>query len=117
MTIQEYRNVLLFLLSFEFLFLIALSLFGVPVDALPLALVDSRQPRSVVCGSISWQNILVFYLLNYATHAMTIKSVPSEQLFDTSSRILWALLLPFSGVLAGCEAISVWKHKYEDELQ
>jgi hypothetical protein len=81
--------------------LIVMSLLLALVAAYPVL------PRStVICGPASWQDIVIFYLLNYGAHAATIKSFPGER---TSVQIMWvvaALLLPYSGIVRACVAIS-----------
>lgn len=81
--------------------LIVMSLLLALVAAYPVL------PRStVICGPASWQDIVIFYLLNYGAHAVTIKSFPGER---TSVSIMWvvaALLLPYSSIVRACVAIT-----------
>src|SRR5579871_6648055 len=76
-------------------------------------------PRStVICGPASWQDIVIFYLLNYGAHAATIKSFPGER---TSVNIMWvvaALLLPYSGIVRACVALTHGtSHKRSDLMR
>lgn len=52
-----------------------------------------------------WTDILAFYAVNYLAHAVTVKSQPGEQLFDTIFVIMYALIYPCSGIVKGMEAI------------
>jgi hypothetical protein len=59
----------------------------------------------VVCAPASWTRILEFVFLNYASHAVTIKTLPGEKVYSIMLRMFFALLLPFSGILWALEAI------------
>ena len=85
------------------------------VTAFPIAI----RPRSlpVYCGKASWQTIVFFYILNYGTHAMTIKSFPGDRTWKYIAWMVAALLVPFSGILRGCFSISRGKDLYETDIQ
>jgi len=60
----------------------------------------------VVCVPATWQDIIAFYVLNYATHALTIKSSPGDTTETTFWIILFALFIPFAGVWRACLTIA-----------
>jgi hypothetical protein len=85
-----------------------------PAQTLPTPL----EPRDqLICSPATWQTIVAFYLLNYGTHAMTVKGVPGDTLFKSVGRIVSALLLPFSGVWRGCSSIASGRLRGETDLQ
>jgi hypothetical protein len=71
----------------------------------------------LICTSATWQLIIEFFLLNYVSHAVTVKSMPGRPMANKVLSIVAALLLPFSGVLRGCMAIASGKVKGETDLQ
>jgi hypothetical protein len=74
-------------------------------------------PVPITCGPASWQTIVAFYLLNYATHVMTLKSLPGEKWYRRACDIFLALLVPFSGVQRACSSIACGMLYDEDDLQ
>ncbi|KAJ6595196.1 hypothetical protein DFH09DRAFT_1413242 [Mycena vulgaris] len=50
-------------------------------------------------------DIIIFFLVNYATHAFTVRSYPGESLLDFTWGTLAALFLPTSGMIRGFTAI------------
>jgi hypothetical protein len=84
------------------IFFITLGLFALPPQALPtMATGDDRTP----CVQATWENILAFILLNYVTHAMTVKSAPGAKATESAFYNIGALLLPFTGAYRGLDAI------------
>lgn len=76
-------------------------------------------PRSaVLCipGPASWQTVALFYLLNYISHAATIKSLPGDTWRKSIASVVRALLYPFSGICRACEAIARSKLRGESQL-
>lgn len=84
------------------------------VHAIPISL----QHRSeVICDPSTWQSIVAFFVLNYATHAMTIKSFPGD---TTRTKCWWtalALFVPFAGVWRGCQSIARGSLRRTNDLQ
>jgi hypothetical protein len=88
--------------------------FGLPAAALPITNVSSSQE---LCASVSWEQIVIFILVNYVTHAITVKSYPGEKKRET---ILWniaALLWPYSGAFKGIMAIYTRARFTNDPLE
>lgn len=65
----------------------------------------SPRKSDLICGPATWESIFLFYILNYVTHAMSVKSFPGEKGLHSVVWILAALLLPFSGIFRGCVLI------------
>jgi hypothetical protein len=88
------------------------------VTAFPISSRDATTtPNGQNCDKSIWETIILFYILNYGTHAFTIKSVPGESKVETAVWILGALFLPFTGVLRACNSIEKGKVKGENDLQ
>ncbi|KAJ6529400.1 hypothetical protein B0H19DRAFT_847964, partial [Mycena capillaripes] len=49
--------------------------------------------------------VAVFFLANYAAHALTVRSYPGESPLDLARATLAALLLPTSGMIRGLTAL------------
>jgi len=65
---------------------------------------DHGNPN-LVCRPGKWPDVLAFFLLNYFTHAATIKTLPGENTPITILNILAALFFPASGVFRAYEAL------------
>jgi hypothetical protein len=61
---------------------------------------------NLLCTPTKWTDVLLFYAVNYLAHAVTVKSIPGQQLYDTIQVILAALIYPYSGIMRGIEAIT-----------
>jgi hypothetical protein len=76
------------------------------------------QPRlTVECIPATWQDILLFVLVNYVTHAMTVNSLPGESVGASAIYNLVALVLPFTGAWRGIRAVKSAAVFGEDKLQ
>ena len=65
-----------------------------------------RNSGPQTCGPASWETIVLFYLLNYGAHAMTVVGFPGER---EPISLMWAtlaLLLPYSGIGKACISIA-----------
>src|SRR5271156_3698010 len=83
-----------------------LALFFLSSSALAIPIHRQLTARSdVVCVPATWQDIIAFFALNYATHALTIKSFPGDTTETTIWMIVFALFVPFAGVWRACLAI------------
>jgi hypothetical protein len=60
---------------------------------------------NLLCTPTKWYEILLFYALNYVSHAVTVKTLPGERISDLILDIWAALIYPYSGVNRGIEAI------------
>src|SRR5438034_9844332 len=52
-----------------------------------------------------WFTVMVFYLGNYAAHAATLVTYPGEAPMCIAAAILYALVLPTTGIVRGLNAI------------
>jgi hypothetical protein len=76
------------------------------------------QPRDKIeCVAATWQDILIFMVINYVTHAMTVKSLPGEQTSAVAFYRFLALLFPFTGAWRGLRAIRLAAVFGEDDLK
>jgi len=82
-------------------------------QSLPLPLLERDQ---VICATADWQTVITFLLLNYATHALTVKSFPGDTMYDVATWSLAALLTPYSGIIRGCVSIIRGKIWGDNEL-
>ena len=71
-----------------------------------VACLPMRNSGTQTCGPASWETIVLFYLLNYGAHAMTVVGFPGER---EPISLMWAtlaLLLPYSGIGKACLSIA-----------
>jgi hypothetical protein len=97
-----------------FAFIALASAIPIPIPAL-----STRAPSTsdLSCGPATWDTIVLFYILNYGTHAFTIKRRTGEGLFNYGLSVLGALLVPYFGIVRACGAILKAKVKGETNLQ
>jgi hypothetical protein len=91
----------------------AFALVGV-AEALPTRF-RPRAPNE--CVPTTWHDVLVFFLINYITHAMTVSSLPGETAVASIFYQIIALFLPFSGALRGIQKVRTGAVFGEDKLQ
>lgn len=92
---------------------ILLLVLGPPVNAYPTPLQVRDQ---LFCTISTWETVITFFIVNYATHALTIKSFPGEK---TTITVVWtiaAVLVPFSSIMRACEAIARGQLSEESDL-
>jgi hypothetical protein len=77
---------------------------------------DHGNPN-LVCRPGKWPDVLAFFLLNYFTHAATIKTLPGESTPITILNILAALFFPASGVFRAYEALKGRAKSYQTDLE
>jgi hypothetical protein len=78
--------------------LLAVFALTVVAEALPTG-VRLRAP--IECPLTTWHDVLIFFLINYLTHAMTVKTLQGETATASIFYQIVALFLPFSGALRG----------------
>jgi len=71
---------------------------------LPVGTTNHGQP-GLLCLPTTWTDIVVFFIGNYVAHAATIRLEPGTSIVDTVLAIIWALLIPISGVKRGYSGI------------
>ena len=62
--------------------------------------------KHLLCLPSQWVDIFAFFLTNYVSHAMTVKSEPGKPLLTGIHAFLTALLLPTSGLIRGLSAVA-----------
>ena len=70
-----------------------------------------------VCVEATWAEIIVFILVNYVTHAMTVNSYPGEKPMSAVFFSIAALFLPFAGAMRGLGSIGSGAIFAGDSLQ
>jgi hypothetical protein len=55
----------------------------------------------LLCTPTRWTDILIFYLANYAAHAITTRSLPSERNSSAAMTVMTALFFPAAGAFRG----------------
>ena len=83
-------------------------------EALPTT-IGARNP--IECVPNTWRDVLVFFLVNYVTHAITVKTLPGETAIASAFYQIVAFFLPFSGVLRGIQSIRTAAVFADDKLQ
>jgi len=84
-----------------------------PANAIPIGL-RSTNP---LCVEATWEDIVVFILINYVTHAMTVSSNAGEEPTSALFFSIAALVLPFAGAMRGISSISSGSIFGRDPLQ
>lgn len=62
--------------------------------------------KHLLCLPTQWVDVVAFFLTNYVSHAMTVKSEPGQALFTEVHSSISALLLPTSGLVRGLSALA-----------
>jgi hypothetical protein len=80
-----------------------LGVLALPGQALPTPI----QRRDKGCMSIpaTWDDIFIFFSVNYVTHAVTVRSLPGDLPNEILLNSIIALFFPFSGAYRGLMAI------------
>lgn len=61
---------------------------------------------NLYCTPTTWYDVSVFFLGNYISHALTIKSYPGEATTSVLIAAFGALLIPTTGLIRGINAIA-----------
>lgn len=67
---------------------------------------SNHSKDDLFCLPNTWSQILIFYAVNYGAYAATIRSRPGQIYYYTARDIIFALLLPFSGVMRAIESFA-----------
>ncbi|OCK87848.1 uncharacterized protein K441DRAFT_670173 [Cenococcum geophilum 1.58] len=75
--------------------------------------------KEILCTPAQWEDILVFFLVNYVAHALTVVVLPGEGPVSHLTNALTSLLFPAFGAYRGLRAIFVGyetiKKKFGDQ--
>lgn len=66
----------------------------------------------IYCRNVEWNDVLLFYLLNYITHAFTLKSFPGDGVLYSASLNVLSLIFPYAGILKAWDSIR-WSNPTE----
>lgn len=69
------------------------------------------------CRKAAVQDILLFFLLNYVTHAFTLKSFPGDGAIYSVSLSILSLLFPYAGILKAWDSIRSGTIKKKPDLE
>lgn len=83
--------------------IVAFGCLALPAQALPIQ--PLPKDENLQCVHASWEQIVIFILVNYVTHAMTVKAEPGEKPISAAMYNIAAVLLPFTGAMRGLIAI------------
>ena len=59
----------------------------------------------LLCTPSSWTDVVTFFFANFFAHAATLKSLPGEPAIPASWALVFALMIPTSGIVRGLKAI------------
>ena len=89
---------------------LSLMVLASTVACLPILVL--RNSGTQTCGPASWETIVLFYLLNYGAHAMTVVGFPGERepnvgytcpkLVSPSLALFLETVIPKTGTTRGC---------------
>jgi hypothetical protein len=72
---------------------------------------DTEKPtKNIICFSIPWYKVTIFFLVNYIAHAATIMPFPGQGKLLAILDFLTAVFLPYSSLWRGTSAI--WRSSW-----
>ncbi|KAL8784955.1 MAG: hypothetical protein Q9195_008821 [Heterodermia aff. obscurata] len=69
------------------------------------------------CEKTTWYGICWFFFTNYLLHALSVRSLPGENVYSSTAFKLCCLLVPYTGVRRGLSLISRASSLTKDDLQ
>ena len=75
-----------------------------PAVELPPNWTDHGDPN-LICIPSGWTDVVTFLFVNFIAHCATVKPYPAETLPELSLTLVFALLLPSSGITRAMDAI------------
>ena len=69
------------------------------------------------CEKTTWYDICWFFFTNYLLHALSVRSLPGENVYASTTFKLCCLLVPYTGVRRGLSLISRASSLIKDDLQ
>ena len=78
---------------------------------------DKLPGNNVVCTPTNWYDIVWFYFANYVMHALSVRSLPGENLFTSITFKFACLLIPFTGIRRGLCLIARASNLTRNDLQ
>lgn len=77
---------------------------------------NNNEPK-VHCDSTHWYDICWFFFANYILHALSVRSLPGENLYSATVFKFSCLLIPFTGLRRGLSLISRGGNLADNSLQ
>ncbi len=71
----------------------------------------------VICRPTTWYDVCLFYFTNYIIHALSVRSLPGENIFSSTSFRFICLLIPFTGVRRGLSLVLRASNLAPNDLQ
>ena len=78
---------------------------------------DNLPGNNVVCTPTNWYDIVWFYFANYIMHALSVRSLPGENLFTSIVFKIACLMIPYTGIRRGLCLISRASNVVRNDLQ
>ena len=78
--------------------------------------VDSSDGQ-LYCERTTWWDVCWFFFANYLLHALSVRSLPGENIYASTTFKLCCLLVPYTGVRRGLSLISRASSLTKDDLQ
>ena len=78
---------------------------------------DDLPASVIVCTPTYWYDVVWFYFANYLLHALSVRSLPGENLFSSIVFKLSCLLIPYTGLRRGLCLIARAANLTHDDLQ
>ena len=92
-----------------------------PTIAIPdpsVSSVSNQLPGSqVVCSPTNWYDIVWFYFANYILHALSVRSLPGEELLTSIAFKFACLIVPYTGIRRGLCLIARAANLARNDLQ
>lgn len=88
-----------------------------PAPPLNGTFADNLPGSQIVCTPTNWYDIIWFYVANYVLHALSVRSLPGENLFASLVFKLACLMIPYTGIRRGLCLIARSSNFTRNDLQ
>lgn len=79
--------------------------------------VNEPSNNQLYCEKTAWYDVCWFFFTNYLLHALSVRSLPGENVYSSTVYKLCCLLVPYTGVRRGLSLISRASSLKRDDLQ
>lgn len=80
-------------------------------------IVSDSSDGQLYCEKTTWYGICWFFFTNYLLHALSVRSLPGENVYSSTAFKLCCLLVPYTGVRRALSLISRASSLTKDDLQ
>lgn len=90
---------------------------GLPAHNVTLFVPDGYTDHGnndLYCTSSQWYDIIIFFAVNYASHAATIKSRPGQTYMHSARDAVLTLIYPYTGLARALESLARSSHSAND---